>query len=232
MWQALFRRSAGPLPLHPPLRGRCGAGRHVVRGERLLLYTPLIALDVLAPAAAGSDAEAQRWLGSPNDELVEDEDTRDVLLSLRADDDLSGFETRERLVMMRKLEEHSGGFVRLTAVHMADGRYAGATNVSLESGEIGGWLAPAYRGQGLGAELFRAAVELGHRHLGLKVVRAGAEPTNDASRRALASAGFTPASGTPRFALGDGREVDACWYQHVREATSHCRGRTARPPLK
>ncbi|MEU9386979.1 GNAT family N-acetyltransferase [Streptomyces sp. NPDC048279] len=197
----------------------------MLRSERLLLYTPLIALDVMASAAAGSDAEAQRWLGSRSDEIVQHEDTRELFLSMRADDDLSGFEARDRLKMMRKLEiPIDGVVVRLTAVHVADGRYAGTTSVGLETGEIGGWLAPGYRRQGLGVELFRAAVQLGHRHLGLKVVRAGAEPTNNASRGALAAAGFTPAPGPPRFTLGDGREIDACWYQHRQEATSHCRG--------
>lgn len=222
MWQALFRRAAGPL--HPPVHGRCGAGRHVLRSERLLLYTPLIALDVMAPAAAGSDAEAQRWLGSRTDELVRHEDTRELLLSMRADNDLSGFAPRDRFKMMRKLEKRSDGFVGLTAVHVADGRYAGATSVDLDSGEIGGWLAPGYRRQGLGVELFRAAVQLGHRHLGLRVVRAGAEPANSASRGALRAAGFTPAPGLARFTLGDGREIDACWYQHRQEATTRCRG--------
>ncbi|MEU9139354.1 GNAT family N-acetyltransferase [Streptomyces sp. NPDC048404] len=196
----------------------------MVRSERLLFYTPLIALDVMAPAAAGSDAEAQRWLGCRTDELVQDEDTREMFLSMRADDDLSGFAPRDRFKMMRKLEKRSDGFIGLTAVHVADGRYAGSTSVDLRSGEIGGWLAPGFRRQGLGVELFRAAVQLGHRHLGLKVVRAGAEPTNNASRGALTAAGFVPAPGPTRFTLGDGREVDACWYQHRQEATSRCRG--------
>ncbi|MFJ7967241.1 GNAT family N-acetyltransferase [Streptomyces sp. NPDC096324] len=222
MWQALFRRPAESI--YPRVRGKCGAGRHVVRSERLLLYTPLIALDLMAPAAAGSDAEAQRWLGSRPDELVRHEETRELFLSMRADDDLSGFAPRDRFKMMRKLEKRSDGFFALTAVHVADGRYAGATSVDLRSGEIGGWLAPDFRRQGLGAELFRSAVQFGHRHLGLKVVRAGAEPTNSASRGALTAAGFTPAPGPARFTLGDGREIDACWYQHRQEATSRCRG--------
>ncbi|MGW1534516.1 GNAT family N-acetyltransferase [Streptomyces aureus] len=190
----------------------------------MLLYTPVIALDVMASAAAGSDAEAQRWLGSRTDELVQHEDTRELFLSIRADDDLSGFEARDRLKMMRRLEPGSDGFVQLTAVHAADGRYAGATIINLKSGEIGGWLAPSYRRQGLGIELFRAAVQLGHRHLGIKVVRAGAEPTNSASRGALAAVGFTAAPGPTRFTLGDGREIDACWYQHAQESTALCRG--------
>lgn len=221
MWQGLFRRRAEPL--HPPVRGKCGAGRHVVRSERLLLYTPLIALDVLGPAAAGSDVEAQRWLGFRDDQLVQHEDTRECFLYMRADDDLSGFAPRDRFKMMRKIEQHSERFVELTAVHVDDGRYAGATSVDLHTGEIGGWLAPGFRRQGLGVELFRAAVQLGHRHLGLEVVRAGAEPTNTPCRGALTAAGFASASGPTRFTLGDGREVDACWYRHRQKATSRCR---------
>ncbi|MEV6196550.1 GNAT family protein [Streptomyces sp. NPDC051920] len=196
----------------------------MLRSERLLLYTPLIALDVWVPAAARSDAEAQHWLGLKTDEVVQDEEVRELFLSIHADNDLSGFAPRDRFKMMRKVEKGSGDFVELTAVHMADGRYAGATSVSLQSGEIGGWLAPDFRGQGLGGELFRSAVQLGHRHLGLKIVRAGAEPTNKASRGALTTAGFTPASGPARLTLGDGREIDTCWYEHRQEATARCRG--------
>ncbi|MGW7611511.1 GNAT family N-acetyltransferase [Streptomyces sp. NPDC054766] len=195
----------------------------MLRSERLLLYTPLIALDLLGPAAAGSDAEAQRWLGSRTDELVQHEDAREGFLSMRADDDLSGFAPRDRFKLMRKIEQRSDGFIGLTAVHVADARYAGATSVDLRTGEIGGWLAPGFRRQGLGVELFRSAVQLGHRHLGLKAVRAGTEPTNTACRGALTAAGFTPAPGPTRFTMGNGREVDACWYQHRREATSRCR---------
>ncbi|WP_078943418.1 GNAT family N-acetyltransferase [Streptomyces aureus] len=181
----------------------------MLRSERLLLYyTPLVALDVMGSAAARSDAEAQRWLGNEGDNLVQDEDTREWFLSMRADDDLSGFEARDRLKLMRR--------------PMTGLRARQASN--LKSGEIGGWLAPGYRRQGLGVELFRAAIQLGHRHLGFNVVRAGAEPTNKPSREALEAAGFATVPGPPRFTLGDGREVDACWYQHRQEAISRCRG--------
>ncbi|MEU0436549.1 GNAT family protein [Streptomyces sp. NPDC006290] len=196
----------------------------MLRSERLLLYTPLIALDVLATAAAGSDAEAQRWLGFRTDQLVQHENAREWFLYMRADDDLSRFAPRDRFKMMRKIEQYSERFIGLAAVHVDDGRYAGATGVDLHTGEIGGWLAPGFRQQGLGVELFRAAVQLGHRHLGLEVVRAGTEPTNTACQGALTAAGFTPASGPPRSTLGDGREVDACWYEHRQEETSHYRG--------
>ena len=196
----------------------------MLRTERLLLYTPLIAQDVIACAAVGSDSEAQRWLGDRADNVVHDAYSREVFLSMRADDDLSRFETRDRLRLMRKIDKPSNGIAQLTAVHLADGRYAGTTTVSLASGEIGGVLAPGYRRQGLGVELFRGALQFGHRHLGLAVMRAGAEPTNRASRQALTTAGFTPAAGPPRFTLGDGRTIDACWYQHQQKATSHCRG--------
>ncbi|MEV4671301.1 GNAT family protein [Actinomadura sp. NPDC049382] len=51
--------------------------------------------------------------------------------------------------------------------------------------DIGGHLAPDYRGRGLGAELFTAGLALAHRHLGYREVRAGAEPENIASVRSL-----------------------------------------------
>lgn len=41
--------------------------------------------------------------------------------------------------MMRKIEQYSERFIGLAAVHVDDGRYAGATSVDLHTGEIGGW---------------------------------------------------------------------------------------------
>jgi RimJ/RimL family protein N-acetyltransferase len=46
------------------------------------------------------------------------------------------------------------------------------------AGEIGGWLAPWYRGYGLGASLFAGAAEFAHYHLGIARVTAGTETVN------------------------------------------------------
>ncbi|MGW1290972.1 GNAT family N-acetyltransferase, partial [Streptomyces sp. NPDC002586] len=100
---------------------------------------------------------------------------------------------------------------------------AGALELEHRTGEMGGWLAPACRGQGLGAELFRAGATLAHTHAGLATVRAGAEPGNTASRRALAHAGFVPDKGPPRHTLPDGRVVEAVWHRHDSAAASRCR---------
>ncbi|MGW2933351.1 GNAT family N-acetyltransferase [Streptomyces sp. NPDC001156] len=100
-----------------------------------------------------------------------------------------------------------------------------------ETGEIGGWLAPHARGQGLGAELFRAVANLGHAHLGLQIVRAGHETTNTASARALAGAGFVADEGPSRHTLRNGREIDARWLWHTAaEPVSRCRGAVPAAP--
>ncbi|MEU6549001.1 GNAT family protein [Streptomyces sp. NPDC046915] len=113
----------------------------------------------------------------------------------------------------------------LIGVRLDDGRHAGATEVDTATAQIGGWLAPDARGQGLGTELFGAAALLGHAHLGLRTVRAGCEPTNTASARAPAKAGFVADDGPPRHTLRDGREIDARRLPHTaRGPTSHCRG--------
>ncbi|MEV8038391.1 GNAT family N-acetyltransferase [Streptomyces sp. NPDC086182] len=83
----------------------------------------------------------------------------------------------------------------LVAVRVDDGRYAGAVGVDAGTSQIGGWPAPHARGHGLGAELFGAAALLGHAHLGLRTVRAGHEPMNMASARALTKAGFVADDG-------------------------------------
>ncbi|MEW1773188.1 GNAT family protein [Streptomyces sp. NPDC086777] len=228
VWSRLRRgRTAAP---RLPLPGPCRHGRHTLRTERLLLYTPENALDLVAAAAAASDPEAQRWLGW-GDRVVADADDRDAVLRLVPGDTealrRSGF---LRNLLDRACEPVAGEEEFLVGVRLDDGRYAGFTGVHAGTGEIGGWLAPAARGQGLGAELFRAAAVLGHGHLGLRTVRAGHEPANTASRRALARAGFVAADGPPRHTLPDGREIDARWLERTTTAPpTRCPGAAPLP---
>jgi hypothetical protein len=113
----------------------------------------------------------------------------------------------------------------LVAVRVDDGRYAGAVGVDAGTSQIGGWLAPHARGHGLGAELFGAAALLGHAHLGLRTVRAGHEPMNMASARALTKAGFVADDGPPRHTLPNGREIEARRLRHTATGPiSRCRG--------
>ncbi|MER7183421.1 GNAT family protein [Streptomyces hyaluromycini] len=201
-----------------------------MRTERLLLYTPETMLDFLAAVAAASDPEAQRWLGWGVRNVV-DAPAREELLRLCPGDTdaLRASRTAARL-LAQPYEPRPGGEEMLIGVCLDDGRYAGATGLAPGTGEVGGWLAPHARGLGLGTELFRAAAVLGHAHLGLRTLRAGYEPANTASGRALANAGFVAADGPPRHTLPDGREIDARWLQHTTTAPpARCPGAAPLP---
>jgi RimJ/RimL family protein N-acetyltransferase len=69
---------------------------------------------------------------------------------------------------------------------------AGAIELDPGTGEVGGWLAPWFRGRGLGAGLFVGATEFAHQHLGIAAVTAGIESSNAACIAALVSAWFIP----------------------------------------
>ncbi|WP_067256818.1 GNAT family N-acetyltransferase [Streptomyces sp. DSM 15324] len=210
------RRRRGPAAPGLPLPGGCGERRHTLRTERLLLYTPRTQLDLVVCRAAGADPEAQRWLGWDDVGVTADEGVRDALVRLRPADagvrpPLPGIAR----LLARPFEPAPGQAHVLVAVRRDDGRYAGCTELAPDTGEIGGWLAPHARGLGLGTELFRAAALLGHDHLGRDDVRAGYEPANTASERALRGAGFVTADGPPRHRLGNGRVIDARWLRHA-----------------
>ncbi|WP_063775819.1 GNAT family N-acetyltransferase [Streptomyces odonnellii] len=207
-----------------PIPGPCGHHRHTIRTERLLLYTPDDLMDLAAVAAAGSDPQAQRWLGFTSRDVVAEPRVRQALIEMRPGDNhtvlssLPGY-TAEPYEPLRQKD-----FVLLVAVRLDDGRYAGCVKLAVDEGTIGGWLAPHSRAQGLGAELFGAGALLAHAHLGLDRVRAGTEVGNTASRRALLRAGFIPDEGPDRHTLPDGREIDVRWLQHLTGPVSLCRG--------
>ncbi|AKN74628.1 hypothetical protein QR97_37315 [Streptomyces sp. PBH53] len=216
VWSPFRRRRTAP---GLPVPGRCAPGRHVLATERLLLFTPRTRLDVVAALAASADAEAQRWLGTQADEVVPDAGVRRALLAWRpAGDD----GRRIPRVLAEPYAPAPDDPLLLVCVRRSDLSYAGALELQHRAGELGGWLAPGCRGQGLGGELFRAGLELAHTHLGLVTVRAGAEPGNTASRRALARAGFAPDQGPRRHTLPDGRVVDAVWHRHDTAAAGRC----------
>lgn len=158
--------------------------------------------------AAASDPEAQRWLGWPGEALIP-EPRRRVLLATEPGQG-------------RPQPGHI--HYRLLAVHRASGLAAGAVGLYVGTQEVGGWLAPEFRAQGLGAELFAAVARFGHDHIGLTSVRAGTESANIACVEALLAAGFEPAEGTATHHLPDGRTVPASWFQHHTEHAGRCRG--------
>ncbi|MFI5876407.1 GNAT family N-acetyltransferase [Streptomyces sp. NPDC051445] len=204
----------------------CGHRRHVLRTERIVFYTPVTQLDVIAAMAGASDSEAQRWFGWPDDHIVADARIRQALVDLGPGVDGARVPALvPRRLLTESFEPSAGRVELMIAVRLDDGRYAGGIELTTDTGEIGGWLAPHARGLGLGVELFKAAAMLGHAHVGLQTVRAGHEVANTACARALSGAGFVPAEGPPRYTLPDGREVETHWLHHPAPGpTSHCRG--------
>ncbi|MFB6562883.1 MULTISPECIES: GNAT family N-acetyltransferase [unclassified Streptomyces] len=219
----IWRRGArGPQPAPD----RCGDGRHAIRTARLVLHTPRDVLDVEIGAAAGADADAQRWFGWIADSLVTAE-TAAHLLAIhdgnRAER-LRAFPKDVRRELTRPVVLPAPGVdERLLAVDPATGQVAGMSSLAGDDGgAIGIWLAPAFRGRGLGTELVAATALLGHEHLGLQSVRAGTENANRRCRGALRAAGFVPDGGPEQHTLPDGRVVDGAWYRHDATGTSRC----------
>ncbi|MFK0158368.1 GNAT family N-acetyltransferase [Streptomyces sp. NPDC090499] len=222
VWSRLRRgRTTAP---RLPLPGPCWHRRHTLRTERLLLYTPESRLDLVAAVAAGSDPAAQRWLGWTDDRVIADAAVREGLLRLRpgATETLQPF----RNLLNRPYEPLGDEEAELLiGVRVDVGTYAGVVMMHPGTGEIDGWMAPEARGLGLGTEMFRAAVVLGHAHLGLPRVFAGFEPANTACARALTKAGFVAADGRARHTQPDGREIDARWLERTTTAPlTRCRG--------
>ena len=202
-----MRQRSGPL-----LRS-CAGGRHVILTPSLHFRSQTLA-DARRAAAAGSDPEAQRWLGWRPGSLVP-ADERDRLLAAPAGTGRSRFGLRVPVME-----------IAMVAVDPERGTLAGSVSLvplSRDVCELGGSLAPAYRGRGLGAELFTAGLALAHRHLGFREVRAGAEPENIASVRSLWRAGFDPAPGPAAHRLSDGRVIPCTWFSSVEREPQRCR---------
>jgi RimJ/RimL family protein N-acetyltransferase len=120
-----------------------------------------------------------------------------------------------------------GDAVDLIMIEVAANRCAGLVSVHPgEDGvaETGGYLAPAYRGRGLGRELFAAGIRLAHEHLGLTRVRAGVEVGNLASIRSLERAGMALVDGRPQHTLPNGVKIDSRWLQHDSSSARCCAG--------
>jgi RimJ/RimL family protein N-acetyltransferase len=189
---------------------KCVKQRHFVRTGRLLFRTPT-EWEMAAAQAAASDAAAQRWIGWSPESIVAPEDRRQYLAvrpGTGPDREWPGFAC---LVAIDPTVDRCAGMVAIS-------------NVPERGLEVGGWLAPAFRGRGLGTELFRAGLLLGHEHLGLARIRAGADKANVGSRRALVAAGFSPAEGPATYKLENGRETQACWYEHRAHEARRCPG--------
>lgn len=203
--QLITRRLFGPRQI------QCAERFHIVRTAALTLRAATLVEFRIALAGA-SDDQAQRWFGWVDSDIYP-EPHRSALLSLPSD----GGERPKQPIVTRRTH-----LVAIDAVRL---RVAGAISIdAMPAGfYVGGWLTPSYRGQGLGRELFGAALLYGHQHLGIEVLRAGAEASNTASRKSLEAVGFQPTQGVPTHQLPNGRLITSSWYEHVAPA-SHCRG--------
>jgi RimJ/RimL family protein N-acetyltransferase len=178
----------------------CGRSRHVVQMPDLRLQSPSMQ-DGRAMAAGASDPRAQRWLGWTDGHVLQAQQWTDLL------DAEPG--------RGRRLPRAPGSReMCLAAVDPSGRRLAGWIEFTRETGEIGGWLAPEFRGRGLGAALFGGAAEFAHHHLGAISVLAGTEPANAACIGALTAAGFIPAPGPETHTLPNGRVAAARWFRH------------------
>lgn len=197
---------------------KCVKGRHFVATERLIFRTPT-EWEMAAAQAAASDAAAQRWIGWATEAIVPKSDRAQFL----------------SVVPGTGPDREWPDSACLVAIDRRTNRCAGMVTVSRDSGywpELGGWLAPAFRGKGLGAELFRAGLTLGHEHLGLTRIRAAAEVTNTGSRRALRAAGFEAVNGPAAYPLQNGRVMTPCWYEHVTLDVHRCAGPLPAPLIR
>jgi RimJ/RimL family protein N-acetyltransferase len=166
----------------------------------LRLQSPSVQ-DARAMLAAASDPHAQRWLGWP-DQIVQ---------QARQWAGLLGAEPGEGRWLPRSASSRE---MPLAAIDPSGRRLAGWITFTRETGEIGGWLAPGFRGRGLGAALFAGAAEFAHHHLGAASVLAGTEAENTACIGALTAAGFIPAAGPETHTLPNGRVTTSRWFRH------------------
>lgn len=119
---------------------QCGRECHVLHMPGLRLQTPM-KRDVRIMYAAASDPQAQRWLGWTGPAVIPQRDLEHQLARTAG--------------RGRAFPRVLGPVRYLVAIDPAAGRVAGAFGVDTDAGEVGGWLAPRYRGRGLGSGLFR-----------------------------------------------------------------------------
>lgn len=187
---------------------RCGRGRHVVQVPGLRLQSPT-AQDMIGAMAGAIDPQAQRWLGWTRQD-VQWAGRWAYLLDVTPGTGGKPVRARE------------GERIDLVATDPAGEWLAGSISFDGETGEVGGWLVPRFRGRGLGGALFAGAAEFAHQHLGVASVIAGTDAGNAACTGALSVAGFTPVDGPEARTLPDGRVSRSCWFRHESGQPSRC----------
>ncbi|MGH3864539.1 MAG: GNAT family N-acetyltransferase [Pseudonocardiaceae bacterium] len=187
----------------------CHQRGHVLQSELLVFRTPTN-WEMVAAVAAASDPAAQRWLGWSTDQIVPRASRKRWLAVVPGKGSDYNWSPHFPLVTIHRTKNRCSGMVTIRE--------------SERGYEIGGWLAPQFRGRGLGPELFRAGLIFAHDHLGIQQIYAGTEDANVTCRRALSAAGFISTDGPVTHVLPDGRTIPPCWYRHDSAETRCCQG--------
>lgn len=191
------------------MEGICLPRLHEFRTERLVLRSPGI-WDHAIMAATASDPEAQAFLNWRR---------RQVVPARRIDRALRGRPGGRR----PRLRPPEGSFAIVQ-----HGRVIGGAGVSRtdrdDEVEIGDYLAPAYRGRGLGTEAIAGLTEFVHRHLGMRRIVAGMHAENVASQQQFIACGYEQVEGPASYQLPNGVVVvGPLWWLHEDPmATARC----------
>jgi RimJ/RimL family protein N-acetyltransferase len=123
----------------------------------------------------------------------------------------------KRCLEAQQKQSHTTEF----AIRREDGLLVGAIGVMLHTGkgahrgELGYWLAKAYRGRGVMTRTVKAVVAYAFATLGLQRIEATAFTHNSASQRVLERAGLTREGVLTGWHLKDGVLIDACMFAIV-----------------
>jgi RimJ/RimL family protein N-acetyltransferase len=175
-------------------------GLHIVKTRRLWIVSAR-RCDLAAFEATGSDPAAQRWLGWPS---VPPHPAVPGPVDLPLRQSRGILLPKQHQLYFAGIDRKSMHLVTAVTVYEAADGYL----------EIGGHVAEAHRGRGLGTEALVAACDLAHHHFGIATLRAGCETTNVASIAWLRTSGFTQIAGPATHRLPGGREIQTLWWSH------------------
>ncbi len=168
-----------------------------VTTERLVLRTPVVGD---APGVASLiSPDVSRWLVSWPPFVDPPEAARRIV------DAQGEIQKRRALHWIVELRSTSQvmGWVRITR-----------TDTDAHRGELGLWLGSEFHGAGYATEAVRAVVPIGFDRLGVGVIEAGAQPTNQTSVRVLQRVGMVPSG--DRQVWADARQrFERCVYYEI-----------------
>jgi RimJ/RimL family protein N-acetyltransferase len=190
-------------------------GLHVAESSRLWIVANRL-IDVLRYQELSSEPEAQRWLGWHSLDLAL---TRTSMVAGPIWAPQPMIPPNVPLLLFAGIERVTTVMVGAVVIDRSDGR-----------ADVGGVVDKDYRGQGFGSEILQMVRGIAHRHFGIPRLTAGCESTNEASRRWLATSGFTTIQGPPTHTLPSGRVIQSIWWESIDpDAATTCQQLRRRP---